>query len=252
MARSPPTTSRRTLLALGPAALLAWLVPRGALAEPLLGAAFEGLRAMTDLARTLRHGDLTPSQWQDEMARLVAGLDLEEVRRAIDLPRVVEALAPLPSDRPRVRELGFEDLDAALRNAGVKTRVFGLGPGRAIVPHGHDGMVSMHWLLHGSLHGRHYDRLEKTSRHVVVRPTLDAVLRPGAATSISDERDNIHWFVAVEGPAYTLDVIVSHLRPEGPHGRFYVDIDAAVPEGGERLRAPIISPADARRRYGRA
>ncbi|MCB9716750.1 MAG: hypothetical protein H6712_23030 [Myxococcales bacterium] len=250
--REPGGASRRTLLRLGPVALLTWLCSRRALAEPLQSEVFTGLRAMSELALGLRRGELSPVQWQDEMERLVAGLDLAEAHRALDLPRVAEALAPLPDDRPRVRELGFEALDEALREAGVRTRLFALGPGRAIVPHAHHGMVSMHWVLHGALHGRHFDRLEQSRTHVVMRPTIDAVLRPGAATSISDERDNIHWFVAVEGPAFTLDVIVSHLRPDGAHGRVYLDPDAAVPQGGDRLRVPIIAPAEARRRYGRA
>jgi len=242
--------SRRTLLRLGPAALLYALGSRRALAEPLQGAVFEGLRAMNELALALRRGELSPTAWQDEMARLVATLDVAEASLALDLERLA-ATPSLPDDRARVRELSFPALDQALREAGLRPRLFALGQGRAIVPHGHHGMVSMHWILRGTLHGRHFDRLERTPTHVLMRPTLDAVLGPGAATSISDDRDNIHWFVAVEGPALTLDVIVSHLQPQGPHGRFYVDPRAAEDLGQGRLRAPILTPQQARRRYGR-
>jgi hypothetical protein len=242
--------SRRTLLRLGPAALLYALGARRALAEPLRGAVVPGLHAMNELARQLRHGDLRPTDWQDEMARLVAGLPVAEAVQALDLDRLAATLE-LPDDRALVRELSFPELDLSLREAGLRPRLFALGPGRAIVPHGHHDMVSMHWVLHGAMHGRHFDRLEQTRDHVVMRPTLDRVLRPGAATSISDDRDNIHWFVAVDGPALALDVIVSHLHAEGPHGRFYVDPRAAQALGDGRLRAPILSPANARRRYGR-
>lgn len=242
--------SRRTLLRLGPAALLYALGSRRALAEPLQGAVFEGLAAMNALALALRHGELSPTAWQDQMARLVAAIDVTEAASALELDRLATTLA-LPDDRARVRELSFPALDQALRDAGLRPRLFALGRGRAIVPHGHHGMVSMHWILRGALHGRHFDRLEQTPTRVLMRPTLDAVLGPGAATSISDDRDNIHWFVAVEEPTFTLDVIVSHLDDGGPHGRFYVDPRAAEDVGDGRLRAPILTPAQARRRYGR-
>jgi len=243
-------TSRRTLLRLGPAAALYWLATRNALAKPLQAKVFEGLREMSVLASELRHGALRPETWQDEMARLVAPLDVHEAMQAIDLDALIPELDPLPSDRPRVKELGFSDLDDALREAGLHIRLFALARGRAIVPHGHHGLVSMHWLLRGSLHGRHYDRLSQTRTHVIMRPTLDEVLRPGAATSVSDQRDNIHWFVALDAPAFTLDTVLSHLNPEGPSGRFYLDPNAAEPGQGDQLRTPIISPADARHRYG--
>lgn len=247
---SSQAASRRTLLRLGPAALLWALTTRRVLAEPLQRALLPGLHAMNALAQQLRRGDLLPTAWQDEMARLVAGLDLAEAVRTLELERLATTLE-LPDDRALVRELSFPDLDQALREAGLRPRLFVLGPGRAIVPHGHHGMVSMHWLLHGTLHGRHFDRLERSRSHVIMRPTLDRVLRPGDATSISDDRDNIHWFVAMERPAFTLDVIVSHLHEHGPHGRFYVDPRAAEAVGDGQLRAPIISAAEARRRYGR-
>jgi PCO_ADO len=239
------------LLRLAPAALLHALVSREALAEPGRSAAVQGLAAMGELALALRRGELEPLAWQDEMARLVAEIDLAEVIAAIDLDGLVAALDPLPEDRPRVQPLHLVALESVLAEAGAKTKLFALAPGVAIVPHGHHGLVSMHWVLRGALHGRSFDRLERTPRHVVMRPTIDRVLRPGAATSVSEHRDNIHWFVAVEGPAFALDVLLSGLDSEGPRGRFYVDPRAAEPDGGERLRAPILSHAQAQARYGR-
>jgi hypothetical protein len=252
MPRSPRSldASRRTLLQLGPAALLCFLYARRALAAPGRTAALEGLRAMGALALALRRGELEPVAWQDEMARAVAAIDVDEVIAAIDLDQLVAAQDPLPDDRPRVQPLELAALESVLTEAGARLKLFALAPGRAIVPHGHHGLVSMHWVLRGALHGRSFDRIERTKTHVVMRPTLDRVLRPGAATSVSEHRDNIHWFVAVDGPAFALDVLVPGLAPEGPHGRFYVDVRAAEPAGDDRLRAPIISGREAHRRYG--
>lgn len=246
--------SRRTLLRLGPAALLWWLCSRRALAEPGRTAALEQLRALGELALALRRGEIEPVAWQDEMARRVAEVDVAEVIAAIDLDGLIAAQDPLPDDRPRVQPLELAALESVLTEARARLKLFALAPGRAIVPHGHHGLVSMHWVLRGALHGRSFDRLERTPTHVVMRPTIDRVLRPGAATSVSEHRDNIHWFVAVDGPAFALDLVisgvVSGLGPEGPHGRFYVDVRAAEPTSGDRLRAPIISHGEAHRRYG--
>jgi hypothetical protein len=254
MAGSPRSfhASRRTLLRLGPAALLWFLHARRALAGPGRAVALEGLRAMGELALALRRGELDPVAWQDEMARQVATIDVTEVIAAIDLDGLALALEPLPDDRPRVKLLELDALESLLIEAGAKLKLFALARGAAIVPHGHHGLVSMHWVLRGALHGRSFDRLERTPTHVLMRPTIDRVLRPGTATSVSEHRDNIHWFVAVDGPAFALDVLVPRLQPEGPHGRFYVDVHAAEPAGEDRLRAPIVSGGQAHRRYGRA
>jgi hypothetical protein len=243
--------SRRMLLRLGPAAVLWFLHARRVLAAPGRTAALDGLLAMGELSLALRRGELDPVAWQDEMARCVATIDVAEVIAAIELDRLVAALDPLPDDRPRVQPLELEALGSVLSEAGAKLKLFALAPGRAIVPHGHHGLASMHWVLRGALHGTSFDRLERTPTHVVMRPTIDRVLRPGAATSMSEHRDNIHWFVAVDGPAFALDVLVSRLPTEGPRGRFYVDPRAAEPDGGDRLRAPIVSAREAHLRYGR-
>jgi len=243
--------SRRTLLRLGPAALLWFLHARRALAEPGRSAALEGLRAMGELALALRRGELEPLAWQDEMARRVATIDVAEVLAAIDLDGLVAALDPLPDDRPRVQPVELDALAVLLRDAGAKLKLFALARGSAIVPHGHHGLVSMHWVLRGTMHARSFDRIERTPTHVLMRPTIDRVLRPGDASSVSEQRDNIHWFVAVDGPAFALDVLVPRLDPAGRSGRFYVDVRAAEPAGEERLRAPIVSGREAHRRYGR-
>lgn len=250
MAKARPTPSRRTLLQLAPAALVYALGLRRALAEPLQAEIFAGLRRMSALAVELRRGAITPQVWQVQMAELVAGLDVDEVMRAIDGPRLAATLE-LPEDRALVRGLGFAALDEALARAGVHTKLFALGTGRAIVPHGHHDLVSMHWVLHGTLHGRHYDRLEQTRESLRMRPSIDRILRPGDATSVSDHRDNVHWFVAVQGPVFTFDVLLSRLTGEGPSGRVYVDPRAAIHEGDDVLRAPILGAHEARRRYGR-
>ncbi len=222
--------SRRTVLQLAPAAMLYALGVRRAVAAPLRAEVLEDLRQMNDLAVQLRRGAITPRDWQDQMAVLAAQVDTSELSRSLDIERLAATLE-LPRDRALVRELGFAPLDQALSDAKVHIRLFMLGHGRAIIPHGHDDMVSMHWLLHGALRARHYDRIERSPEHMLIRPTIDRVLRPGMATTVSDDRDNVHWFVAVEGPTFSLGVVVPRLTGEGPSGRVYLDPKAATEAG---------------------
>jgi hypothetical protein len=65
----------------------------------------------------------------------------------------------------------------------------------------------------------------------------------GETSTMSSERQNIHWFVAEADNSATLDVIIDNLDPQAPEP--YV-IDLVDPAGGARLgdatiRAPRIS-----------
>ena len=68
-------------------------------------------------------------------------------------------------------------------------------------------------------------------------------------SSISDEKNNVHWLTARTETAFTFDVIVLDLNG----GRWHVDnIDpgAAEPAGNGRIRAPKLDVARALRKYG--
>lgn len=243
--------SRRTLLQLGPAALLWLLYARGALAGSVRSATLGRLLGLGKLARALRNGELEPQAWQDEVARQTAELDIERVIEVIGLDVLLASAGPLPDDRPHVMPLELLALRSVLAEARARLKLLVLMHGRAVPPHGHRGMVSMHWVLRGALHARSFDRLALTPGHVTMRPTLDRVLRPGGVDSVSDHRDNIHWLVAVDGLAVALDLYVEGLEPKGPRGRFFVDVRAAEPAGDDVLRAPLLSAHEVLRRYGR-
>jgi hypothetical protein len=71
--------------------------------------------------------------------------------------------------------------------------------------------------LQGEMHGRHYQRLGEESGNLLVRPTIDRQFRAGDFSAISDQRDNVHWFVTTSARAYTLDAIVDNLDPSRPY-----------------------------------
>ena len=105
-------------------------------------------------------------------------------------------------------------------------QVFAMKKGRSVVPHGHDNMATGFLVLKGNFRGRHYDRVEDHSDHYVIRPTIDRVFKPGEFSTISDHKDNIHWFTAEER---------DRLHLQRPRGR---DRSRKQEEAGASLRRP--------------
>src|SRR5436190_2218998 len=79
---------------------------------------------------------------------------------------------------------------------------YAMNKGVAIVPHGHRNMTSMHMVLQGNAHGWQYDRVEDELKHMIIKPTIDTLITPGGVSTISNDRDNIHWFKALAEPVF--------------------------------------------------
>ena len=82
------------------------------------------------------------------------------------------------------------------KNPVFGRQIFAMKKGRSVVPHGHDNMATGFLVLKGDFRGRHYDRLEDHADHYLIRPTIDRAFKPGEFSTISDHKDNIHWFTA--------------------------------------------------------
>ncbi len=205
----------------------------------------ERLRKLDDASRALAQGKIQPVEWQRAGAEFCEGLDVQELCRAADFEHMAAQLPLL--DRGTSAE-AFHLLDGQ----AFTPKIFAMGKGRAIVPHGHRNMVSQHLVLQGEMHGRHYERLRDEPGWMVVRPTIDKVFRTGDFSSISDQRDNVHLFVTTSERAYTLDVIVDNLDRSKPY-RYeidFVDPERAKAEGDGSLRLPRIKLEESLQRYG--
>jgi hypothetical protein len=203
------------------------------------------LRRLDELSRALKRRQILPLDWQRGTEELARGIDLPELCRAADFEQVVARLPLLP------KGTNVQVIDL-LPHQSFTPKIFAMGRGRAIIPHGHDNMVSHHLVLQGELRGRHWERVSDEPEHLVLRPTIDRVFKPGDSSSISDVRDNVHWFVAQSERAYTLDCIIDNLDP-GRGYRFHIDFidpDRARPRGDGTIRAPRLELDDAIARYG--
>jgi hypothetical protein len=106
-------------------------------------------------------------------------------------------------------------------------------------------------ILSGELRGRHYDRVEDHKDHYVIRPTIDRRFSPGEYSTISDHKDNVHWFEAESETAFVFNIHVMNTNPENPKspGRVYVDPLGEKLAGG-LIRAPKISYGKVNQLYG--
>ena len=138
-----------------------------------------------------------------------------------------------------------------VRKLSFLPKLFAVDKGRSIIPHGHANMVSAHLPLSGKFRLRQYDQIARDNGTLTIRPTIDQTIHPGDLSSIGEDDDNVHWFIA-EAPSHTSDVIVTGLDAEAAHRHqiFNLDIEHAVHLGDDTFKVPRLSVDAALRKYG--
>jgi hypothetical protein len=184
---------------------------------------------------------------------------LEELYRKVNLP---DLLALLDFDRleksVRLPDNGAANLGVDLskveglpKGLAFGKQIFAMKKGRAVVPHGHDNMCTGFIILKGTFRGRHYERVEDNRDHYLIKPTIDRGFRPGECSTISDHKDNVHWFVAESDTGFIFNVHVMGYNPENQKtaSRVYVD-----PEGEKTAAGLIVArkmtSAECHKKYG--
>lgn len=206
--------------------------------------------AHDDIARALVSGRITGRQWQSEVERLANEVDIAELLAQIDFAKLERTLdLSRPGGTKHLVQLDHPD--GSSRRLSFATAVFGLRKGHAITPHAHRNMVSAHMVISGELHVRNFDRLGEEPGHLIVAPTVDTTIRPGDLSTMSTERNNVHWFTAKTAKAFTLDVIIDGLTPNQPRYEIeLLDVNDAEKLANGRRRARIITWEESVRRYG--
>lgn len=206
------------------------------------------LRELVAMTRDLRGQRMTDLEFQGHLDALLRRVDLEALVKLIKLDEVEGRLAAGGST---TEEAGLAVLDGMPAGVGFNRRIFACRRGRSIVPHGHTNMCSGFLVLRGAWRGRHWDRVETHADHCVIAPTIDRGFVAGEGSTISDHRDNVHWFQAESEAAFLFNVHVAGYDPtivERP-GRMYIDPDGERRADGT-IAARRISGAAARAKYG--
>jgi hypothetical protein len=248
----PPTRREFTTQALGPLVafgLIEMLWSRDLFADevkPTIAAWLKDLVAMT---QDLRGRKLTDLEFQAKMEELYRKVDLKALTQLVKLDELEKRKVPDNG----AASFGFDlsKVGGLSREVEFGKQIFGCKTGRSIVPHGHANMCTGFIILKGKWHGRHYDKVETLKDHYVIKPTIDREFGPGDLSTISDHKDNVHWFKAVSETAYIFNVHVTGYDPgiKDTTGRLYLDPEGEKLSGG-LVKAAKMTSAECHKKYG--
>jgi hypothetical protein len=206
------------------------------------------LKGLHEMSLDLKTGTITPGQWQARLQELFDRVEAEKLLATIDFDKLIQGFEY--ADRGvNTKWVKFPELKGLPKDLAFYSKIFGMRRDRAIIPHGHRNMVSCHYVLKGELRLRHYDKIEEDGTHMIVEPTVDTLAPVGSHSSISDEKNNIHWLRATTETAFTYDVLIVDLNGK----KWEVDnIDPHNAEkvAGGRLRVQKLDVEKALEKYG--
>jgi hypothetical protein len=250
-----PTETRRSfngkllgsLLAYG---LIDTLFQRDLFADSVKPIVHQWMRDLHALGHDLKGRKLSDLEFQSKLEELYKRVDLPELIGLLDLDRLTRGVA-LPDNG--AASLGFDlsQVEGLPRRLVFGKQIFGLKRGRSVVPHGHDNMCTGFVILRGSFVGKHYDRVEDHSDHYLIRPTIDRTFRPAEFSTVSDHRDNVHWFKADSQTGFIFNIHVDNYDPKNPRlaQRVYVDPEGERSAGG-LIVARKVSSRECHKKYG--
>jgi hypothetical protein len=244
--------SRRNFHQQALGSLLTWslldtLFTGDAFGQEVKPVAAKWLKELNEMSLDLKAKKLGQLDWQKKVEQLFSMVDLPEILKFIDFEKLTQNVKAvdrgeisLHANLPKVEGLPTELV--------FGHQVFALNQDRSVVPHGHDNMATAFLILQGDFHGRHYDRLEDEKEHLIIAPTIDRSFGPGEYSTVTDLKDNVHWFRAKNDKAFIFNIHVMSVKP-GRTGRVYIDPDGEKISNG-RIRAKKIDHAQANKLYG--
>jgi hypothetical protein len=203
---------------------------------------------LSEIARDLKGKKLTDREFQTKMEDLYKTVDLKALGGLVKLEEIEKK--KLPGNG--ASSVGFDlgKIEGLPSSPGFGKQIFGCGKGRSVVPHGHANMCTGFIVLKGKFHGKHYDRVETNKDHYLIKPTIDREFGPGELSTISDHKDNVHWFRSLTDAGYIFNIHVNDYSESlGSSGRLYLDPDGEKVSGG-LIKAPKMSSGQCHKKYG--
>jgi hypothetical protein len=243
--------TRQSLQSLTALALIEGLAAHrlfGSDVQPIIDDWFRELHAISKDVADHRIKDV---EFQKALESLYGRVDLPALLRTLDFDRMAAGV-----NYPRVGAVSLPPYFSHV--SGLPTRlvfgrqIFAMAKGRSVIPHGHDNMATGFLVLKGTLRGRHWDRVEDHKDHYLIRPTIDRAFGPGESSTVSDHKDNVHWFTnLLKVPAFIFNIHVVNTDPGNPKnpGRVYVDPNGEKVSGG-LIKAKKITYGRANQLYG--
>jgi hypothetical protein len=197
----------------------------------------------------LKSESIAQKTWQVQIEELMNQIELKDILQFIDFERLIQGMQ-LPDLGVATKQVKFPKLDGLGDNVVFVKKIFGIKKSRSIIPHGHSNMASAHLVLKGEFDMKHYEKIHQERNHLIVEPTIDRIASIGSVSSISDEKDNVHWFIARGEQNYTLDIIMLDLNDK-QYDIHNLDLNAAEKANGSQLRVPILDVETALKKYGK-
>ncbi len=240
---------KRTLSSLLTFALLETVLSSNAIADAVKPIAANWLADLNRMGEDLKGKKLEQIQWQGKVEELFKEINLAEFLSYIDFEQLTANM--------KFRDRGETAFQARFPEVeGLPTRLvfghqmFALRKDRSVVPHGHHNMATAFLVLSGDFEGKHYDRLEEHDDHMIVKPTIDRKFTPGECSTVSEHKDNVHWFKATSDTGYIFNIHVLNIDPANKRsGRVYIDPFGEKLSGG-LIKAPKLDSKEARKRFG--
>ncbi|HVE82347.1 MAG TPA: hypothetical protein VND93_05855 [Myxococcales bacterium] len=251
--------NRRAFL-LGSARLAAWYgvleLGAGARAwaqgvEPVIR---KWMKELAEICAAVEAGTLAPPAWQTAIERLHASVPLEEIIRFVDLEAALARIRAPERKLGAVEDVRWPGAGPGLPRFGHKLFVY--RKGACTPPHAHNHLVSAHLVLKGQIRARTFNRLQDLERSILIQPTGDRTLGPGHTVSMSDDRDNVHWFEGASDVSVSFDVPVGDIspgkayrQPAEVYNQIYLDPTVAARADG-RIEAPILKFRESVQKFG--
>ena len=204
---------------------------------------------LSEICNDLKTTKITQSIWQEQIGKLFGRIELPELLKFIDFEKLTEKFE-YPDLGVNTKKVKFPELKDLPEKTVFYKKIFGMKKGRAIIPHGHSNMASAHLILKGNFSLKHFAKVKDEKDHLIIKPTIDKLAKTGDFSSISDEKDNVHWFIADSETAFTFDVIMLDLNKK-KYDIHNLDIDVAEKLEGNLLRAKKIDVKTGLKKYGK-
>ncbi|MCA9068651.1 MAG: hypothetical protein KDA84_07000 [Planctomycetaceae bacterium] len=240
---------QKTLGSLLTFSLLETLLSSNAIAEEVKPIAARWLADINQMSKDLKGQKLKQTEWQEQVEKLFTKVNLAEFLTYVDFAKLTKDM--------KFRDKGERSFRAEFpRVEGLPTQLvfghqmFALKKNRSVVPHGHENMATAFLILQGEFDGKHFDRLEDHKDHMVIKPTIDRKFLPSEYSTISDYKDNVHWFKAISETGYIFNIHVLNVDPNiNKSGRVYIDPMGEKLSDG-RIKAKKLRAKDAFAKYG--
>jgi hypothetical protein len=202
------------------------------------------------LCQDLKDQELKDVDFQAKLEELYRRVNLAELVTLIDLDRLTKDVK-YPAKGAANLGIDLTKVEGLPKGLAFGKQIFAMNKGRSVVPHGHDNMSTGFIILRGTFAGKHYDRVEDNQDHYLIKPTIDRTFKPGECSTVSDHKDNVHWFRAETDAAAIFNIHVQGYNRANPKtaARVYVDPDGERTAGG-LIVAKKITSRECHEKYG--